>query len=155
MILRWLRRFAACSRAGRKGGLKMASGMPARARGFDAVEQRLDRVARQQGPAADLADQARERREMRSRLAALLRQGAVARRAAAHPGGLALHPVHAEQDVGQHAQRRQQPQQDHPDRRRARLALVDDGVARSDQRRADPRRGEQEVEGVDGGVDGE
>src|SRR6476646_7320838 len=42
MILRWLRRLAACSRAGTKGALKMPTGMPSAASALGAARIRLD-----------------------------------------------------------------------------------------------------------------
>jgi hypothetical protein len=99
--------------------------------GFPAVDQRLDRVAGQQRPADHLADQPRERRELGARIAAAeLGCGAVLHERAAHPRGAPLDAVHADQHVEHRPDGGQQPDEQEPQRRRARLALVDDGMAR-------------------------
>ena len=120
-----------------------------RGEGVHAVDQRLDRVAGQERPADHLADQPRERQEVRARLARWkLRLGTVAHHAATQAGRAALHPVDADRYVEKRPERRQHPDHGEPERRSPRVALVEHGVARGEDGGNDHRPGESHVDRV-------
>ena len=98
-----------------------------RRKGMRAVDQRLDRVAGQQAPLDHLRHQPRERHEVHAGVTRReLRIGAMAHHAATHAQRPALDAVDADERVGERPERRQHPDDEHPDRRRARFALVED-----------------------------
>jgi hypothetical protein len=117
--------------------------------GLGAVDQRLDRIAWQERPLDHFADQASERHELADRQALVRPRGrAHADQVAAQACGAPLHPVHAEEDVQDPAEDRQQPREQHPERGRARIALVDDCVAGREQGHGERHDAKDKVEGT-------
>ena len=123
----------------RDRGARRADRLEHRRIGLRAVDQRLDRrCPASSGRSTTCADQARERREMRAGLARReTERRTLAHQRAAHARRAALHPVHAQQQIEDRPSRRQHPDHQHPERRRARVALVDHRVPGGD---AGPRR---------------